>query len=240
MKIWIQSNTALHTDKSWRAYAGALETHLERVKRPGTALHCAGVEKMESNVEGSAFQRHVNVRQILELGFQAQSSGYDAFVMVGMGTAGYEELRDALSIPVVYAESVAWNFAVWQYRRFGLVAHNPTVYFRRVEQIRVHGSLDLFVPGDYCNLPAKRILDAFADPQPTIALLEASAAAAVRNGARVLIADFNVLNDLFVAAGVKELHGVPIMDVAGVSLKAAEFLVDARRAGVLDVHGAGI
>ncbi len=234
MRIWFQSNIALRSDKIWDNYTRAIEEHVNRIKRPDTEVRVEGVEKQESNLEGSAFRRHVNVRQVLELGLRAQEEGYDAFVMAGMGTAGHEELRDALKIAVVYAEAVAWNFAVWQYQRFGLIGHSQDVYFRRLEQIRVHGYKDMFAAGDYANFRDTEIATAFKDPSPVINSLQAASLRAVRDGAKVLIPSFNVLNDLFIAAGVREFYGVPIMDTGGVALKAAEFLVDARNAGLAD------
>jgi Asp/Glu/hydantoin racemase len=232
MRIWTQSNTALRTDPKWADYTRAIEAHLNELKRPGSEVRVEGVAKMEKNVIGSAYDRYLNARQVVELGIQAEKEGYDAFVVLGLGVAGYEELRAQLKIPVVYAESAAWNFAVWRYRRFALIGHEPEVYLRRVEQIRVHGSQALFVPGDYCDFTEQQVLDAFKDPAPMMKALEASTAQAVRQGAKVLIPDFNVLNDLIVSAGVRSFHGVPVMDTAGVALKAAEMLVDARRAGV--------
>ncbi len=233
MRIWIQSNTALRTDPIWADYTNAIEAHMEEIKRPGSEVRVEGVDAMEKNLEYSAFSRHVNVRKVLECGLKAQEEGYDAFVVIGMGTAGYEELRDLLKIEVVFAESVAWNFAVWQYRRFALIGHERNLYFRRVEQIRAHGSIDLFVAGDYASVPEKTILASFNNPAPLIKAFEVSAARAVHDGARVLIPDFNVLNDFLISAGVREFHGVPIMDTAGLSLKAAELLVDARKTRVI-------
>ena len=233
MRIWFQSNIALRSDRTWENYTRAIEAHVNKIKRPGTEVRVEGVEKQESNIEGSAFRRHVNVRQVLELGLKAQQEGYDAFVMAGMGTAGHEELRDALKIAVVYAEAVVWDFAVWQYGRFGIIGHGRDVYFRRIEQIRVHGYQDMFAPGDYCNFRDTEIGVAFSDPAPVINALQASTLRTVRDGAKVLIPSFNVLNDLIVAAGVREFHGVPILDTGGIALKAAEFLVDARNAGLV-------
>ncbi len=233
MRIWAQSNTALRTDSRWENYTKAIEAHLNAIKRPGSEVRVEGVKNMEKNVIGSAYDRYLNARQVVELGIQAEKEGYDAFVVLGLGVAGYEELRDQLKIPVVYAESAAWNFAVWQYRRFALLGHEPEVYLRRVEQIRVHGSQDLFVAGDYCDFTEQQVLDAFKNPAPVIQALEASAARAVRQGARVFIPDFNVLNDLIISAGVKSFHGIPIMDTGGVALKSAEFLIDARMAGLV-------
>ncbi len=233
MRIWVQSNTALRSDSAWSRYTEALELHLGAVKEETTELRIEGVEKMEHRVESSAFDRHVNVRQVIQCGINAEREGFDAFVMVGLGTAGYEELRDVLRIPVVYAEAVAWNLGRWQFGRFGLIGHEPTVYFRRIEQIRAHGSLGFFVPGDYCDLSVREVLAAFADPGKTIAAVEASTRRAARDGAQVLIPDFNVLNDLLFAANVRTLHGVPVMDVSGLSLKATEFLVGVRRRQLL-------
>lgn len=232
MKIWFQSNIALRSDPKWARYTQAIEKHVAEVKRPDTEVRVEGVEKQEKNLEGSAFSRHVNVRQVLDLGLKAQNEGYDAFVMAGLGTAGHEELRAELDIAVVYAEAVVWDFAVWQYGRFGIIGHGYDVYFRRVEQIRVRGCQDRFAPGDYCNFNEHDIAKAFDDPARVIGELRASTLRSVRDGARVLIPSFNVLNDLLVSAGVREFHGIPVMDTGGIALKMGEFLVDARQAGL--------
>src|SRR5689334_19609592 len=114
MRIWVQSNTALRTDPIWADYTQSIEAHMDEIRRPDTEVRVEGVDKMAKNLEHSAFDRHLNVRQVLERGLQAEQEGYDAFVVIGMGTAGYEELRDALKLAVVYAENTAWSFAVWQ------------------------------------------------------------------------------------------------------------------------------
>jgi Asp/Glu/hydantoin racemase len=233
MRIWAQSNTALRTEKRWADYTRAIEAHLDAVKRPDTEVRVEGVGRMEPNVIGSAFSRYLNVKQVLELGVQAEKEGYDAFVMLGLGLGGHDELRELLSIPVVYAESVAWNFAIAQHGNFALIGHEPSVYFRRAEQIRMHGFQSFFVAGDYCDIREQQVLDAFLDPAAILGELEASTRRAARDGARILIPDFNVLNDFLIAAGVRQFHGVPIMDTGGLSLKTAEFLVDARASGVL-------
>lgn len=85
-----------------------------------------------------------------------------------------------------------------------------------------------------CDFRDTEIAAAFSDPTPVIKAMEVSTLRTVRDGAKVLIPSFNVLNDLIVAAGVKEFHGVPILDTGGISLKAAEFLVDARNAGLVE------
>ena len=233
MRIWLQSNAALRSDPRWAAYTRSIEARMAGLARPGTELRLEGTQRIEKSHQYSAFARYGNLGQVLDCGIQAENEGYDAFVVIGMTNAGCEELRDRLKIAVVYSEAVAWSFAAWQYRRFGLLAHEGNLYFRRVEQIREHGALELFVPGDYADVPEKDILAAFDNPGPLIETFKASAARAVRDGARVLIPDFNVLNDLLITAGVREFHGVPIMDTAGLALKAAEMVVDARRVGVL-------
>ena len=93
MRIWMQSNTALRTDPIWTDYTKSIEAHMDEIRCPGTEIRVEGVEKMETNLEHSAFNRHVNARQVIERGLQAQEEGYDAFVVIGMGTAGYEELH---------------------------------------------------------------------------------------------------------------------------------------------------
>src|SRR3954469_6689597 len=111
MRIWIQSNAALRTDPKWAGYTRSIEARMEEVKRPGTEVRVEGTQRIEKSHQYSAFARYGNLGEVLDCGIRAEQEGYDAFVVIGMTNAGYEELRDRLKIPVVYAEGVAWNFA---------------------------------------------------------------------------------------------------------------------------------
>jgi len=57
----------------------------------------------EKNVIGSVYQRQRNALQVVDMGLQAEREGHDAFVVLGLGVAAYEEPRDNLKIAVVYA-----------------------------------------------------------------------------------------------------------------------------------------
>jgi allantoin racemase len=225
LKIWIQSNTAVGFDKSWDAYEALERQHLDSVASPDTELRFSGVEKMEERVEHSPYARHLNVRQVISKGLEAQQEGYSAFVVAGLGVAGRDELNDLLTIPVVYAETVAWHWTAWLHGAFSVIGHDRIVYFRRVEQIRRAGLLGSFVPNAYSDMSVSEVRAGLEDPEPVLQKIRETSGRATFDGARALIPDFNVLNTLLVSNGIGTLHGVPVVDTSGMALKAAEMLV---------------
>jgi hypothetical protein len=64
--------------------------------------------------------------------------------------------------------------------------------------------------------------------------MEATSRRATSDGAAILIPDFNPLSAVLFSAGVSDLHGVPVMDVSGVTLRVAEMLAAGR-----DIAGLG-
>lgn len=228
MRLWIQSNTSIGHDPKWAEYHSFEVEHLDSLRSSGTELHIAGVPAMQTDLEYSAYSRFLNTRQLIDCGIQAQEKGYDAFVMIGMGRAGEAELREALTIPVLFSESVAWWYGAWLHGRFGLLGHNKAVYFRRVEQITQAGLFHRLVANDYCDFTLEDVLKGFADSSPIVEGLKQASRRAASDGARLLIPDFNPLNAVLVAAGVSSIHGLPVMDVSGCTLRIAELLVSGR------------
>lgn len=234
MRIWLQSNTSIGFDQKWAGYLAAEEAHLDAVKSPGTEIRIAGVPVMETDLEYSAYKRYLNTHQVIELALEAEREGYDAFAMLGMGLAGKSEITELLSIPVLYSETAAWWIGSWLYGRFGLLGHNRAVYRRRVEQIAEAGLEDRFVLGDHADLTLETVLAGFTDPTQVVEQMEATSRRATSDGAAILIPDFNPLSAVLYGAGVSELHGVPVMDVSGVTLRVAEMLAAGR-----DIAGLG-
>lgn len=225
MRIWVQSNTALVADGKWKSYLDAETEHLDRVKLPGTELHLDGVDVMQPDLTHNPMHRAINTTGFIDKGLQAQEQGYDAFMVLGMALMGRDELREALTIPVVFAQDVAWTFAAWLYGRFGLLCHDRVMYLRRYDQIRLAGLRDCFVPGDYGAISKEDTLAAYSDFDDYYAALEASGRRAVHDGANVLIPDIGVMNALLAHRGITEMHGVPIFDTSGMTLRAAQLMV---------------
>jgi Asp/Glu/hydantoin racemase len=234
VRIWLQSNTSIGYDPKWQPYLAAEEAHLDTVKSPGTEIRIAGVPAMEADLEYSAYKRYLNTRQVIDLALEAERDGYDAFAMIGMGLAGKAEITELLSIPVIYSETAAWWVGSWLHGRFGLLGHNAAVYRRRVEQITQAGLADRFVLGDHADLTLETVLAGFADPTSLVERMTSTSERAARDGAAILIPDFNPLSAVLSNAGVRAFHGVPVMDVSGVTLRVAEMLAAGR-----DIAGLG-
>jgi len=225
MKIWVQSNTALVADAKWKPYLEAETENLEATKLPGTELHFDGVDVMQPDLTHNAMHRAVNTQGFIQKGLRAQADGYDAFMVLGMALMGRDELREQLTIPVVFAQDVAWTFATWLYGRFGLLAHDRVMYLRRLDQIRLAGLRDCFVPGDYGVLRKEDTLAAYADFDGYHATLEETGRRAVHDGANVLIPDIGPMNALLASKGITRMHGVPIFNTSAMTLRAAQLMV---------------
>jgi allantoin racemase len=225
VRIWVQSNTALVADAKWKPYLDAETAHLEEVKLPGTELHFDGVDVMQPDLTHNAMHRAINTQGFIQKGIRAQEEGYDAVIVLGMATMGREELREQLSIPIVFTQDVAWPFAAWLYGRFGLLSHDRVMYLRRYDQIRASGLAECFVHGDYGTLRKEDTLAAYADFDAYHARLEETARRAVHDGANVLIPDLGPTNTLLAAQGVTRMLGVPIFDTSAMALRAAQMMV---------------
>jgi hypothetical protein len=72
----------------------------------------------------------------------------------------------------------------------------------------------------------------YADPAAGCEAFRAEARKAIARGARVLIPAGGPLNMFFVDHGLREVDGVPILDILAVSIKAAEQAIALKQAGV--------
>jgi allantoin racemase len=229
MRIWIQSNTGLMAEEKWKPYRDAELEHLSQVKGKETEIHLDGVDVMQPDLTHSAMHRFRNTEGLIEKGIKAQAEGYDAFVVIGLALMGREELREELTIPVVFAQEIAWFYASWLYGRFGLLAHDRVMYMRRREQIKATGVYDCFVEGDYADLRKEDTLAAYnGDFDGYYARITEASRRTVHDGAKVLVPDIGPLNALLIHHGVREMHGVPIFDTSGMSLRAAQLMVEAQ------------
>lgn len=233
MRICVQSNTDFTSSARWSSYLAAETAHLKAVARPDTEVELRGVETMSANVTRSAGARFTNTGRLIEACHRNQDDGFDAIANIGLAIMGKEELAESLSIPIVFAQDVAWTFATWRFGRFGLLSHDPAVYFRRVDQIRASRIEGSFVPGDYADLVVDDVLTGFEDVDAILPQLSAAAERAVRDGARVLVPDVGPVNAVLVQHGIRTVCGVPVLDTSGLTLHATELLVDATRSGVL-------
>ena len=82
------------------------------------------------------------------------------------------------------------------------------------------------------NLDAEDVGDLFNNPEPYVKLITEEARKIISQGADILLLSGNPFNMIMVDQGVREIDGVPILDVCGAVIKIAEMMVDLKKVGI--------
>ncbi len=234
MKFWYQSYSKVGYEKKWSYYEEAFGRHAPKVVRPGTEVHLHGIEKNAPKKIESHYIRHLHVSEILKQALQAEQEGYDAFILGGMLDLGYHELREILSIPVVFICETSLLMACFLAPKFAVISpHEPTL--RGIEEnIRAYGLEERSVPG--AHLGAASSLDLAQgytkNPKAVIDAVTGIARKPIEAGAGILIPGHGALSLFLAEQGVREIDGVPVLDNTTMVLKMAELLVDVKGMGI--------
>jgi Asp/Glu/hydantoin racemase len=80
------------------------------------------------------------------------------------------------------------------------------------------------------------LANGLSDPEPVINAAKKAAKTAIQSGAEILIPASGGLNMTLVHHGIKEINGIPIIDIHGVVIKVAELIVDLKKMGIERVN----
>ena len=88
------------------------------------------------------------------------------------------------------------------------------------------------VPGGCLNLTYEDFPKMYKDPKPYVDRFAEEARRVIKQGADILLFEGNPPNMFMVDQGVKEIDGVPVLDVCGAVIKVAELMVDLKKMGI--------
>ena len=232
MKLWFQSCGNLGTDPAWNDYEQCLDRHLRKVARPDTEIDLHGVKVWSHGVVTYRYHAYLNTAQIINNAIKAEREGYDAFAQTGTLDLGFHEIREAVSIPVVFPIETALHIGALLAPKIGFLVMNPAFLGYLNEKAKSYGFQDRITPGGCANITPSELQRAFKNPKTVINELEAVAKKIGEQGANVLICAGNPITMLLVEQGVTELGGVRVLDALGVLVKATELMVDLNKMGI--------
>ena len=104
--------------------------------------------------------------------------------------------------------------------------------WNRLQKIREDSKYKFIAPSTFnINFP-EELLNSFKNPTSIINKVKDTGRRAIERGARMLVPSCNVLNMVLIDANLRAIDGVTILDIAGTTLKVAEFMVDLEQAGI--------
>ena len=221
MKIWFQLMASEHRSPG---FISAVQDQLDKVVSPGVEVSVRGTTH-GAFADQYRLLFHYDEREIIQLGMQAEVSGYDVFALGNSLDPGVVALREVLDIPVVVQMEISMSVACMTGERFGIVATNEKAIPRYHEIIRGYGFESRLAGVDsvrFDHLP--RIHEAFTDPQVAAAVVEAykdSARRLIAQGADTIIGG-GVHTTVAAANGLREVDGAIIQDTYALVARFAE------------------
>lgn len=236
MRIWLQSASGIGQDPTFEPYETSLIKHAQKVARPGTTVDVHGVDHMARGLVRSRYLQSLNNLQIMDNAIKAEKEGYDAFALTCMLDPGFFELREMVDIPVVFPLETSCHVACLLAPKFAIIGFNEYAQKQLAESVKSYGLGERLVPSGSFACTIVEVMGAFKDPEPVIRGVREVAKKAAEQEADILIPNYGCLNMVLVDHGIMEIEGVPVLDVIGTVIKAAEFLVDLRNIGVHRVN----
>jgi len=232
MKLWFQSCTDMGNNPTWNDYEACLNKHFRKVARSDTEISLHGTQVFSGRTRLYQYDVYLHTSQIIESAIRAEREGYDAFVQIGMQDYGFYEIREAVSIPVIFPVENALHVASLVAPKIAFLTYSHVMLPRLNEKAKAYGFNDRLTAGGSVDLTPGDLSAAFRKPEPVISLLEAEAKKIARQGANILITAGNPIAMLLVAQGIKELGGIRVLDSQGALVKMAELMVDLHEMGI--------
>lgn len=243
MKIWFHKHTVegrLPLLDEW------YRKHLAEITSPGTEIviktlpeNTYDTELPFDLVKFGALQIHFNAH-FARGAVEAERQGFDAWVIAAGQDPGLHDGRAQTSIPTLgYGETSFFYSAMLGYR-FGVLGFMPAlreIITENIERYGLSSRLAAYELVDDGHEAVRRALD--GDFDRFVEVFDAAAKKAVAAGAQVLIPGEGIPAEIFWHLGTKELHGVPVIDPAGLLVRQAELAVHLSRLGVVSRSTAG-
>ncbi|GAA0572652.1 hypothetical protein GCM10010172_66510 [Paractinoplanes ferrugineus] len=243
MRIWLQKHTVagrLPLLDKW------YEAHLNAIIAPDTTIDIHTLP--EGTYDDATPFDYVGFGNLAlrfngyfaETALTAEREGYDAWIIAAGQDPGLREARTLATIPALGYTETATFVAAMQNHRFGVLGFMPKLREPITDNIHRQGLSHLLTSYQIVRDGAEAVrqaldgsFDLFLDS------FGRAAEAAAEAGAQLLIPAEGIPNEIFWHLGIHELHGLPVVDPAGLAVKTAELLVGAHGLGILGRTAAG-
>jgi allantoin racemase len=172
---------------------------------------------------------------------RAQEQGYDAWVIAAGQDPGLRDARAQTTIPTLgYGETTFFHLSMLGYR-FAVLGFMPGLKEIITENIVTRYGLGdrlaAYELADHGHCAVNRALN--GDFDLFVEVFSAAAKQAVAKGAQVLVPGEGIPAEIFWHLGIHELHGVPVVDPAGLLVRTTELVVRNDHLNVLNRSSAG-
>jgi allantoin racemase len=219
-RIWYQS--FVHPVQQ-APYIERLQAQLNEVSGPDTRFEVRGLDPPDHSFHPLSEFRCA--AQIIGNALQAESEGYDAFVLGHFQEPGLLEIRSSVDIPVVALGEANLLAALSMGQRISLVTIDPVFIPWHDRQVRGHGFSERYVGTAALKMDLPRFMAAFTD-EATYAAVRDEFVAAVRPlvaaGAEVIIPAGGLPMLLFARERPFVVDGAPVLNGIAVVAKATE------------------
>jgi Asp/Glu/hydantoin racemase len=217
-----------------RSFAPAMQPDTELVFR----FPRRGLANLEAQPYG--YLHALADSEILYMIMQAEREGFDGAIIACFHDPTLWAARQAVDIPVVGFGESSMLLAAAMGRRFGLFCPSPLGVPDFEERVAFYGLRDRCAGVVSGYLPAAEQEAAMIDAHAVIDEFTAVARELVSRGAEIVIPGCGLIAPCLRFApgcqadyprGLTEVHGAPVMDIYGATIKMVETLVALKRAG---------
>lgn len=184
-----------------------------------------------------AFSEVETLHGLLEMG---RTGMYDAIMVMCFFDPKLREARQALDIPFIGPGETAMRIASMMGKKFGVICAGETSRWEIEDNISKYGLSGLAVPVRGMPESAEHLNEKFKDAHNTIRDFIRIGKELIADGAEVIIPGC-MINDAIIHTapgceedypmGLKEIDGVPVLNVNQLALKMAETFATLKKAG---------
>jgi Asp/Glu/hydantoin racemase len=209
--------------------------NMDAVRQPGTEFTFRFPEWGVTGLDGFfySFMDQLNARSVFHAAVQAEREGFDAVMISCFGDPMLWAIRQAVNIPVVSLGESSMLLAAMMGHKFGIVTVSPYNIFEMDHTIEKYGLAHRYAGASPNPESGDQQVTAVVNAGPAIDAFKKAASPLVEKGAEVIIPGCGLLSPALRFApgaedqypdGFTEVDGVPVLDVLGSAVKAAETL----------------
>ena len=230
MRIWHQSVADLSGQPEYHA---KLEEHVRAVASETVTVDLHGLPAgtygsyTTTDVLGSPFLYHMVYRQVIDCAREAESQGYDAFVVGSYSEPFVREMRAVVDIPVVTIGESCMLVACSLGKKQALISSVPAVARIVDDHVDAYGLRSRV--STVCSvgplMDEVKFNAGWADPREILDRFTDLALGAIEDGADVIVPAEAVLSELLRTNGIISIGGAPVLDTVGIAWRYAEMMV---------------
>ena len=233
MKMWIQSGSNFDKDARVIKYKNSLKEYAEKVARPDTAVSINGIDMVLDRPDLYHIAGHIQSSSLIRNARRAQEEGYDAYIQTCTLDPAAYEIREVLDIPTVFILECSIHLACLLAPKFSFLTHNEALLLRITEKVNEYRLSKRMTTGVFLNLSHKDFNRMYENPKPYLDTFIAGGRRVIEQGANIIMVSGTMMSLFLMEQGVREIDGVPILDMFATALKFGEFMADLRKVGIV-------